>query len=218
MTQRLLSAACAVLLALLAAPAASATSFAAPSDTTGCAYDPTFTLYTDFAALVGPTDVIKGNPDAAVTVIEYFDPNCPHCRTFAPVMDALAARYGERVRFVYKPIVALGQHSILPVAVLHAAARAGKYFEMQQRIMDSQKRGGYSLDEVKRYAAQVGMDPNVLEQELRSNEYSPLLREQRGQFEQLQLRSVPSVLIDGRLVETRTEECLAHLLDVRLGQ
>lgn len=184
-----------------------------------CAFDPDFTPVAGFAELVGPEDAVKGAAEADVVVIEYFDPNCPHCRMFYPVMNDLAATYGDRVRFVYKPVVALGQMSVAPVAALHAAVKAGKFFPMLDQMFATAKRG-YSLADLRGYAGAVGMDPFALEADIRGNVYTPRMQHQRDEFDRLAFPSVPAVLIDGRLVPTaaRTPECLGELIESRLAE
>jgi protein-disulfide isomerase len=43
----------------------------------------------------------KGPPQAPVTLVEFADFQCPHCKDAAPVVDALLQRYGDRLRLVY---------------------------------------------------------------------------------------------------------------------
>ena len=44
-----------------------------------CVYDPQKAAVEDLSTLIDESDPDTGNPDASVTVIEIFDPNCPHC-------------------------------------------------------------------------------------------------------------------------------------------
>ena len=48
-------------------------------------------------------DGVKGaGDDAKVTVIEFADFDCPHCRLAGYYVKDLAHRYGDQVRFVFK--------------------------------------------------------------------------------------------------------------------
>ena len=43
-----------------------------------------------------------GSKNAKVTIVEFGDYRCPVCRRFAPVLDSVLQKYGERVSFVYR--------------------------------------------------------------------------------------------------------------------
>jgi protein-disulfide isomerase len=43
-----------------------------------------------------------GSKNAKVTVIEFGDYQCPVCRRFAPVLDSVLQKYGDRISFVYR--------------------------------------------------------------------------------------------------------------------
>ena len=106
-----------------------------------CPYDPEKAPVADYNALVSELDPMKGNPDAPVTVIEFFDVNCPHCATLYPVVEQAAAMVGDKARFVYKPFV-LWQHSVAQSAALYAAAQEGKFFDMLAlQFANQQQRG-----------------------------------------------------------------------------
>lgn len=61
----------------------------------------------DAAAVPEITDMTMGNPDAAVTLIEYASFTCPHCKRFhEDVMPRLKADYVDagKVNFVYREV------------------------------------------------------------------------------------------------------------------
>jgi len=60
-----------------------------------CELDPKKDPVSDPSSLVSFDDITKGPADASVTVVEYFDPNCPHCKTFHETMKTLHRR-GDR--------------------------------------------------------------------------------------------------------------------------
>lgn len=47
-------------------------------------------------------DHIRGNPGAAVSIIEYSDFECPFCKRFHATPGELARQFGERVNWVYR--------------------------------------------------------------------------------------------------------------------
>ncbi len=48
-----------------------------------------------------PNAPVMGNPDGDVTVVEFFDYNCPYCKRAMPEVDALLAEDGK-VRLVMR--------------------------------------------------------------------------------------------------------------------
>ena len=54
-----------------------------------------------------PNAPVLGNPDGDVTVVEFFDYNCPYCRRVKPEMEALLAA-DPNVRVVYREWPILG--------------------------------------------------------------------------------------------------------------
>lgn len=51
---------------------------------------------------VGPQDHVQGNREALVTIVEFSDLQCPFCRSFHPLVQEALAKYGDKVRWVYK--------------------------------------------------------------------------------------------------------------------
>lgn len=184
-----------------------------------CGYDPQVAPVADYQQLVSAIDPMKGNPDATVTVIEFFDPNCPHCATLYPVMEEVVRQYGDRARFVYKPFV-LWQHSVAQSAALYAAAQEGKFFEMLELQFANQQQRGLSTEQLRAIAANIGLNPDVLMQRVQSGIYMSMLEMQRRQGVDIGINSVPAVLINGRLITTRskTVDCMGRLISAQLSQ
>ena len=47
-------------------------------------------------------DHIQGPADAAVTLVEYGDYECPYCGAAYPIVKELQARMGDGLRFVFR--------------------------------------------------------------------------------------------------------------------
>jgi protein-disulfide isomerase len=68
---------------------------------------------------VGERDHILGYEQANVTLVEYVDLECPHCREVNPVIRELRERLGDRLRYVYRHFPLKSSH---PHAQLAAEA------------------------------------------------------------------------------------------------
>lgn len=55
-------------------------------------------------------DHIRGNPEAAMTLVEFSDLECPFCRQFHPTILQALQEYGDDVRWVYKHFPLDGLH------------------------------------------------------------------------------------------------------------
>ena len=53
---------------------------------------------------------IRGNPEAAMTLVEFSDLECPFCRQFHPTILQALQEYGDDVRWVYKHFPLDGLH------------------------------------------------------------------------------------------------------------
>ncbi len=113
-------------------------------------------------------DGVKGLKDGAkVTVVEFADFDCPHCKLAAFYTQDLVHRYGADVRFVFKNYP-LGkdcndslQNDVHPNACRAAvgtvcAGRQGKFWEQHDGTFENQ--GGLSKRTIKSIAKGIGLD------------------------------------------------------------
>ncbi|MEP6567368.1 MAG: DsbA family protein, partial [Mesorhizobium sp.] len=67
-----------------------------------------------------PASPVGGNAQGNVTMVEFFDYNCPYCRQVAPTM-AQAAADDPQLRIVYKEFPILGPDSVFAAKAALAA-------------------------------------------------------------------------------------------------
>jgi protein-disulfide isomerase len=197
---------------------APATASSTGADTTqvaeGCYYDAEKQPVADPASLVDFQDPSEGNADAPVTIVEYFDPNCPHCKTMHEVMKQAVERYGDEAQFVYKPMPLWG-FSVPQIEALYAAAQEGKFIPMLEAQYARQQRGGLSMEQLKEIAREVDMNPDVLASRVEQNTYRSQVMQQRQRAIDIGVDSTPTVLINGRFVDgrSRTLRCIGAFID-----
>lgn len=77
----------------------------------------------------------KGPKDAKVTLVEFADFRCGHCREAAPQVAKAIAKYGKRVRFVFAPFpLQNSTQSVGAAAAMYAAGAQNKGWEMHEAL------------------------------------------------------------------------------------
>jgi protein-disulfide isomerase len=89
---------------------------------------------------VGPRDHIRGPKDAAVTLVEYGDYQCPFCGAAHPVVQELLDLEPNDVRFVFRhfPITTLHPLAEPAAEAAEAAGAQGKFWQMHDWIYEHQ--------------------------------------------------------------------------------
>ncbi len=72
-----------------------------------------------------PDSPVGGNPAGDVTLVEFFDYNCPYCRQMAPLMTQAEAE-DPQLRIVYKEFPILGPNSVVAAKAALAAKNLGQ--------------------------------------------------------------------------------------------
>jgi protein-disulfide isomerase len=99
----------------------------------------------------------RGDPAAAVTVVEWADFECQHCSRMWTILEETLAPYGDRVRYVYLNWPLPFHEFAQKAAEAALAARAqGKFFAYASVLFRNQK----ALDpaSLKKYASDLGLD------------------------------------------------------------
>ncbi len=191
-----------------------------PVDVSQCRFDTEKPTYSNFNRLVEDDDAIQGNPDAPVTLIEYLDPNCPACRRAHPVMKAVALKYPDQVRIVYKPVAIVAQTARSPeeVVALYLANEQGKFVEMLDLEFLHQNAAGLSVNQLSGFARQLEMDATEFGDQLTDGRFSNRIRRQRQIFDGLRLSGVPTLILEGRVIHTdsRSVGCLSYFIEQEL--
>ena len=96
-----------------------------------------------------PNAPILGNPDGDVTIVEFFDYNCPYCKRAMPEVNALMAE-DTSVRLVLREWPILSEGSAFAARAALASRQQGKYAEMHDALM--RMRGKVEAEAVLRIA------------------------------------------------------------------
>jgi len=185
----------------------------------GCSYDPNMQSVQNWYKLVGPDDLTIGNPRARVAVIEFLDPNCPHCKHLHPHIKQLIDTYKDQVRFYIKPMP-IWQISVQQIEAIYLAGDQGKWQEMLDAQFEVQQSGGLSYEQLLDIARQIGLDVEAFKAGLESGKYRRKALINRQLARAVGINSVPKVLINGKPVLNQTGSlnytCLSYLVGQEL--
>src|SRR6202049_4074129 len=87
------------------------------------------------AILNDPAAPVAGNPKGDLTIVTFFDYNCPFCKKAEPNLDRLVKADGK-IRLVYKDWPILSEASIRGAQLVLAAKYQGKYDVAHQALMN----------------------------------------------------------------------------------
>ncbi|MDI9835258.1 Na+/H+ antiporter NhaA [Streptomyces sp. KAU_LT] len=113
---------------------------------------------TDLAVTVDPRhDRVRGPADAAVTVVEYGDFECPYCGQAEEVVRELLGADSD-VRYVWRhlPLPDVHPNAQLAAEAAEAAARQGRFWEMHDLLLSRQD--ALSGRDLLGYARELGLD------------------------------------------------------------
>jgi protein-disulfide isomerase len=138
------------------------------------------TVNNEVARLSSPVtarDHTQGPPDAAVTLVEYGDYECPHCGRAYPIVKEIQKRLGSRLRFVFRnfPLKEIHPHAEHAAEAAEAAAVQGKFWEMHDTIFEHQR--GLDDRHLLEYAAGLALDDGRVQRELASHMHAARVRE-----------------------------------------
>jgi protein-disulfide isomerase len=110
-----------------------------------------------------PAAPVGGNPSGDVTLVEFFDYNCPYCRQVAPTVTELVGADPD-LRVVYKEFPILGPGSTFAARAALAARQQERYEPFHEAMMEAE--GALDERRVLEIARAVGIDLARLRQDM----------------------------------------------------
>lgn len=96
---------------------------------------------------VGPDDHILGPADAAVTLVEYGDYQCPYCGMAQPAVRQLMLQFADELRLVFRhfPLTEVHPHAAAAAETAEFAGDYGRFWEMHEALFANQAQLGSHL-------------------------------------------------------------------------
>ena len=139
---------------------------------------------------------VRGSPDAAVTITEYADFQCPFCASARGSIDLVLREYPGRVKLVFKsfPLEFHADSRLAHQAAL-AADRQGKFWEMHDLIFSRQR--NIKSDNLFAMAKSLGLDMDRFAKDLDSGEVHAQIETEQAEGKQRGVQGTPTFFVDG---------------------
>ncbi|MGL4260072.1 MAG: DsbA family protein [Afipia sp.] len=162
----------------------------APAQEQGAASD----VLSKDAVLRDPEIPALGNPKGDITIVEFFDYQCPYCKKISPVLDQVIAD-DKNVRLVLKDWPILGDPSGYAARLVLAAKYQNKYEAAHRALIVKVGRLTEAL--IDDTLAQAGVDVAKAKADLAANKASidALLKRNNAQAEAFGFRGTPVFIV-----------------------
>ena len=159
-----------------------------------------------------------GRKDALVTVVEGFDFACPYCERARGTVDQIIKDYPNDVRVVYRNFVVHPQVATTPALASCAAAKQGKYVQMNHLIWDKGYNAGRNLgaDNMEKLAQEVGLDLDRFKADMNGADCKHQLQTDRSELARVGVGGTPAFYVNGRFVFNRSTTAFKSLIDEEL--
>lgn len=150
----------------------------------------------------GAASPVGGNPKGEITLVEFFDYNCPYCRQVAPVVVE-AEKEDPQLRVVFKELPILGPDSVFAAKAALAANRQGKYVAFHNALY--QAAGTTDQSKVIEVAKSVGLDVDRLEADMQNPAIAALIERNLKLAEVFQINAIPGFVAGHQVVRGATD-------------
>ncbi len=142
-------------------------------------------------------DLVGGNANGKVTLVEFFDYNCGYCKkAFPDVMKMIDA--DKDLKLVMKEFPILGPGSVYAARAALASRKQGKYWEYHMAMMAHEGR----IDEqvADQIAEAQGLDVKKLKADMEADEVNQIIARNMQLADSLKIQGTPAFIIDETII------------------
>jgi protein-disulfide isomerase len=154
---------------------------------------------------VSARDHAEGRADAAVTLVEYGDYQCPYCGEAYPVVKGLQKALGKKLRFVFRnfPLTQSHPFALIAAEAAEAAGLQGKFWQMHDLIYENQ--ADLEPDILPSWAERIGLDLEKLGTALQQGAVTKRIKDDQLSGIQSGVDGTPCFFINGTRYDDETD-------------
>jgi protein-disulfide isomerase len=158
----------------------------------------------------------RGDPQAKVEIVEFFDPACETCKAFHPMVKKLMDAHPGRIR-LYERYAPFHNGSESVVKILAAAHMQGKFWETLEAVFAAQSvwapQHNPQPQLVWNHIGRVGLDIKKLRQDLNSPELDRMVQQDLADARKLNVKATPEFFVNGKPLPSWGWEQLKSLVE-----
>lgn len=157
-----------------------------------------------------PDDGVLGNPKGKVVLVEFFDFSCGYCHKIYPAIKSIVAKNPD-VKVVAKSLTFVSPVSKYAAKAALAAKEQGKFAEVYTGLFEAD--GQLSEAKVDEVVAAAGVNMEKYKADMNSAKVEKALNDMSELAGKIQVNGVPTLIIDGKVVQTLDESVIQSEID-----
>src|SRR5580765_6419005 len=146
---------------------------------------------------------VRGNPNAAVTLEEFGDFQCPACGSYEPELKKMEAEFGDKLKVIFRelPLLPTHEHALMAAQAAEAAGVQAKFWEMHDLLYANQTKWVAEKDLVPvfvDYAKQIGINPDQFMKDLSGETVTTRIFQDGKRAHSFGLKGTPSFFVNGK--------------------
>jgi predicted DsbA family dithiol-disulfide isomerase len=140
---------------------------------------------------------VRGEPSAPVTLVEFSDFQCPHCKNLQPTLERVLDEYRGQVKLYFKnyPIERAHPDAKLAAAAACAAGKQGKFWPFHDKLFGGNQEHE-DMSVLEKYAKDLKLDLGKWKSDIEA--CKPLVEKDHAEGERLDISATPTLYIDGK--------------------
>ena len=178
-------------------------------------------VLTEALVLRDPDIPVAGNADGNLTIVEWFDYNCPYCRKIAPEIRQVVQDDGK-VRLVLKDWPILGEVSKIAARMALASKYQDKFLQAHEAMIGVNSK--LTEPRIRELLSGAGIDMDRLKRDLADNARAidAILARNKDQAEAFGFQGTPSFIVGkyrvpGVLTMAQFEQVIADARKARMN-